>query len=382
MRITVVGGGVIGLLTAIECVRAGGEHQVDLVDAGPIPSPAATSNDRLRVVRALHRGVPTLTLAAAGAHAGWMDVECLIGTRFYHPTGALTAMPEQDTPAELALLTTAGAKAWALSPKDLATWYPRIRFPAGTAAVLEATAGVVLADHALVAMAHWLGAQSRVRLHPHRQAVAVSQSGEAAMIRFADGETRTTDRVVVAAGPWSRELLPTAVGSDLTLYRQSVLSYRPPTSRRDWAGMPAVLGLGPARDAWLMPSVPQSDAPMRLSAASACRPVDEMSDRVTPDKWREHLIGVFSRLLPAFDPAAVVGASDGFYLAERTHGGPLLTEYGAGRVLAFAACGGMSFKFAPQIARAIADRAVGATPRPTGLDSIDRPRQLAAVGEE
>lgn len=382
MRITVVGGGVIGLLTAIECVRAGGGHEVDLVDAGPIPSPSATSNDRLRVVRALHRGTPTLTLAAAGTHAGWMDVECLVGTRFYHPTGALTAMPPQDASAELALLTTAGAKAWTLSPADLASWYPGIRFPAGSGAVLEATAGVVLADHALVAMARWLGAQSRVRLHPHRQVVAVAQSGDAGVVRFVDGDTLTADRVVVAAGPWSRELLPAGIGADLALYRQSVLSYRPATTRRDWAGVPAILGLGPDRDAWLMPSVPQSDAPMRLSAASACRPVAEMTDRVTPDEWRDHLIGVFSQLLPAFDPAAVIGSFDGFYLAERTQGGPLLAEYGDGTVLAFAACGGMSFKFAPQIARAIADRAVGAAPRPIGLDSIDRPRQLAAVGEE
>ncbi len=209
MRITVVGGGVIGLLTAIECVRAGGGHEVDLVDAGPIPSPSATSNDRLRVVRALHRGAPTLTLAAAGAHAGWMDVECLVGTRFYHPTGALTAMPPQDASAELALLTTAGAKAWALSPADLASWYPGIRFPAGSGAVLEATAGVVLADHALVAMARWLGAQSRVRLHPHRQVVSVSQSGDAGVVRFADGDTRTADRIVVAR----RTLVPGAVAS-------------------------------------------------------------------------------------------------------------------------------------------------------------------------
>jgi glycine/D-amino acid oxidase-like deaminating enzyme len=382
MRIAVVGGGVIGLLTAIECVRAAGVDRVDLVDAGPIPSPSATSNDRLRVVRALHRGEPALTLAAAGAHAGWMDVEGLVGTRFYHPAGALTAMPAQDAPAELALLTAAGAKAWALSPEDLAGRYPRIRFPAGTGAVLEATAGVVLADHALVALAHWLGGQPRVRLHPHRQAVAVSPLDGAAVVRFADGETRTADRVVVAAGPWSRELLPGAVGSDLTLYRQSVLSYRPPIWQRDWAGMPAVLGLGPARDAWLMPTVPQSDAPVRLSAASACRPVAEMTDRVTPDRWREHLIGVFSQLLPAFDPAGVVDVTDGFYLAERTRGGPLLAAYGAGTVWAYAACGGMSFKFAPQIARAIADRAVGTAPRMTGLDPIDRPRQLAAVGEE
>ncbi|GAA1552567.1 FAD-dependent oxidoreductase [Kribbella sancticallisti] len=381
MRITVVGAGVIGLLTAIECARTAGVDRVDLVDAGPIPSPSATSNDRLRAVRALHRGEPALTSAAVQAQAGWMEIESLVGSRFYHPAGALTAMPTLDVATELALLTAAGAKASALSPEDLASRYPQARFAAGTGAVLEATAGVVLADHALVALARWLGSQARVRLHPHRRAVEVSQNDRVVMIRYADGGSHTADRVVMAAGPWSRELVPAAIASDLTLYRQSMLSYQPPTGR-DWARMPTLLGLGPARDAWLMPTVPQSDAPMRLSAASACRPVAEMSDRGTPDQWREHLVGVFSELLPGFDPAAVVDSTDGYYLAERTRGGPLLATYGGGSVLAYAACGGMSFKFAPRIARTIADRAVGTPPSPTGLDSIDRPRQLAAVGEE
>ena len=389
MRITVVGGGVIGLLTAIECVRAsrtatGAERveRVDLVDAARIPSPSATSNDRLRVVRALHRGNPALTLAAAGVHAGWMDVESVVGAHFYHPAGALTAMPAEELPAELALLIETGAKAWALSPEDLAAWYPRIRFPVGAGAVLEATAGAVLADHALVALARWLGRNPVVRLHPHRPAVEVTESGGAAVLRFGNGTTLTADRLVLAAGPWSRELVPADVGADLTLYRQSVLSYRPATSLQEWTGVPAVLGLGPARDAWLMPAVPHSDAPVRLSAASACRPVAELTDRVTPDRWREHLVEVFSHLLDGFDPSAVTEATDGYYLAESHHGGPLLATYGAGTIWAYAACGGMSFKFAPLIARAIADHALGRPPRPTGLPSIDRPRQLAAVGEE
>jgi glycine/D-amino acid oxidase-like deaminating enzyme len=208
--------------------------------------------------------------------------------------------------------------------------------------------------------------------------VEVSENDRVGVIRCADGGSETADRVVVAAGPWSRELVPAVIASALTLYRQTVLSYRQP----DWAGLPAVLGLGPARDAWLMPTVAHSDAPLRLSAASACRPVATMTDRVTPDRWRDHLAGVFAELLPGFDPAAVTDATDGYYLAERTRGGPLLASYGGGVVWALAACGGMSFKFAPQIARAIADRVVGAPPRPVGLDSIDRPRQLAAVGEE
>lgn len=377
MRITVVGGGVVGLLTAVECVRAPGVTRVELVDAGPIPSPTATSNDRLRVVRALHRGEPALTSAAARAHTGWLEVESLIGSRFYHPSGALTAMPERNVAGELAVLITAGARAWGLSPTDLAGRYPWIRFPAGSGAVLEATAGVVLADHALVAMARWLGSRPQVRLHPHQRVVEVTQHEHGGLIRFADGKTRTADRVVVAAGPWSRELVPAAVASDLTLCRQSVLSYRPQS-----AGMPAVLGLGSAGDAWLMSAPAHSDASLRLSAASACRPAAGMTDRDTPDRWREHLIGVFSEVLAGFDPAAVVDCFDGFYLSERARGGPLLASYGAGAIWAYAACGGMSFKFAPQIARALADRVVGATPRPTGLESVDQPRFLAAAGKE
>ncbi|GAA2822855.1 NAD(P)/FAD-dependent oxidoreductase [Kribbella solani] len=382
MRITVVGGGVIGLLTAIECVRAPGAHQVDLVDAGPIPSPLATSNDRLRVTRALHRGDPVLTAAGAGAHAAWLEVERLLGTRFYHPSGALTALPTEEASSELAGLTETGVNAWTLSARDLARRYPHVRFPAGSAAVLEASAGVLLADHALVAMARWLGQHPRTRLLPHQQVVAVSEDGSDAVVRFADGSARSADRVVVAAGPWSRDLLADVVGPELILYRQSVLSYRPPTDRRNWAGMPVVLALGAARDAWIMPTVPRSDAPMRLSAASACRPVDKLAGHETPDQQRRHLIELFAQLIDGFDPAGVVGATDGYYLAERTRGGPLLAAYEAGVVWAYAACGGMSFKFAPQIARAIADRAVGQPPRPTGLDPIDRPRRLAAVGEE
>ena len=91
MHIVVVGSGVIGLLTAMECVRAGA--RVDLVDQDAIPSPSATSNDLHRVVRALHRDDAALTMAAARAHQGWLAVERHLGARFYHRVGVLTAMP-------------------------------------------------------------------------------------------------------------------------------------------------------------------------------------------------------------------------------------------------------------------------------------------------
>lgn len=365
-EVVVVGSGVIGLLTAMECVRAGA--RVSLVDQHGIPSPLATSNDRQRVVRALYRGDARLTVAAAQAHLSWLEVERQLGCRLYHQVGVLTAMPAQEVEPSLALLAAAEASGRPLSAGDLSAHYPQIRFPAGLEAVLEPETGIVQADRALTAMRGWLGSQPAVRLYPRSRVVAVDERGA---VLLADGRVLTAERVVVAAGPWSRELL----AAELTLYRQSVLWYSTPPGA--WAGMPAIPSIGTDHGAWLIP--PLASAPARLSASSACRSVPEMTDRETPDYWRDHLTEQFAPLLTDFDPAAVVGASDGYYLADSTSGGPLLGMLGDGAVMAYAACGGTSFKFAPRIASAIADRVTGRPPRPVGFEPIDHPRQLTAT---
>jgi glycine/D-amino acid oxidase-like deaminating enzyme len=270
-------------------------------------------------------------------------------------------MPPARVPAALALLAEAGGAAWAVYPDELPAAYPRVRFPAGRAVIAEATAGVVRADRACEAMLGWLGRQPRVRLRSHRPVTAIEPGGG--------------DRVVVAAGPWSRDLLPDAAGSELTLFRQSVLSYKATA----WAGMPAIPAFDSPDGAWLMP--PVEGGPARLSAAAACRAVPEMTDRATPTRWRDRLIDHFRGLVTGFDPAAVVDANDGYYLAETATGRPVLTGLDAdGTGWAYLACGGMSFKFAPLIAAALADRALGRPPRPTGLSWMDRPRRLAVVG--
>jgi sarcosine oxidase len=302
----------------------------------------------------------------------------------------LTVMEAGDVPANLGLLEAAGLAgratpasaegdgpaspaARALPPAELAVRYPQFLWPNGVAAILEPYAGAVLAGQALAAMAGWLAGQPTATLHPGRRVAAIDRGGA---VRLADGGVLPGDRVVVAAGPWSRELLPASAAGDVTLYRQTMLSYAPPAGPA-WAATPAVLGLGSDHGAWMMP--PVAGTPARLSAASACRVVAEMTDRDAPDEWREHLTGRFAGLLAGFDPAAVIGAADGYYLASAANGGPLLAGLADGAVWMYAACGGMSFKFAPLIAGVLADRALGRPPRPSGLDSIDRPRQLAAA---
>ena len=371
MRIAVVGAGVVGLLTAVECVRAGA--LVDLVDRAGIPNPEAASYDVHRVVRTLHRGDPALTRAAARVPADWAQIERRLGGDFLHRTGVLTAMSAWAAQAELDLLAELGTEARYVSGGQIAAQYPQVRLPAGMPAVFEPGAFTVRAGRALRTIADWLGAQPAVRLYPDSPVTEVDDDGR---VHLTGRRVLTADATVIAAGPWSRDLLPTGLGARLTLKRQTMLSYLPRTHRAAWDRSPAILGLGAAQDGWLIP--PVAGTPVRLSAASACRTAGRMTGGQTPDAWREHLAGRFREHLADFDEALVTGATEGYYLTDPDGRGPLLAGLG-GPVVAYAACGGMSFKFAPPVARALADHALGRPPRPTGLDGVDRPRRPAAA---
>ncbi|WP_132123083.1 NAD(P)/FAD-dependent oxidoreductase [Actinocrispum wychmicini] len=343
MRVVVVGSGVIGLLTAMECVLAGAE--VSLVDADDIPSPSAMSHDRLRSIRALHPGDAELTRTAVRAHRAWLEVERRLGMQVHHHVGALTTLPVQHAQESVALLASVGVTADLLRPEVLAERYPTIRFPAGLAGVFDPTATVVAADQTMTALAEWLRGRPGVDMYPRSRVVAATAGG----VRLVEGVV-TGDRVVLAAGPWSRDLLPAALSARLTLHRQTVLSYS-----AQWEGMPVIPRFGTADGAWLIP--PVNGAPACLSAAVTSREVSVLTDRTAPARWREHLVDRFGALLADFDPAAVTGAADGYYLSASPGSGPLLADLGDG-VQAYAACGGMSFKFAPLVARALAARAV------------------------
>ena len=56
--VVIIGAGVTGMVTAIECALAG--HRVTLLDRGPIPNPAATSADQHRALRVQRPGDPVM----------------------------------------------------------------------------------------------------------------------------------------------------------------------------------------------------------------------------------------------------------------------------------------------------------------------------------
>jgi sarcosine oxidase len=365
VRIAIVGGGVIGLLSAVECALAG--HDVWVLDQDTIPSPNATSYDHHRIVRALHIGDPAVTAAALLAYHRWIELQRILNQRFCHRVGSLSVLGRHALADGLAALLNAGAHAKVFDNGTLAHRYPHLSFVDGATAVLEEWSGVLLSNRVLAACLHWLKRQPRVALLPHHAVVRVD--AEKTVVHLAGGGSIDADGVIVAAGPWSRRLVPRGMADWLVLHRQSTLYCAvPPADRERWRHTPAIPVLGTPTGAWLVP--PVAGTPLKVSANSACRVVDEIDDRCTPRRWIDHLTEVFAGIIPGFDADWVVRGRDCYYLAANTPSGQGVLTLGR-RVVAFAGCGGGAFKFAPLIARSLMSYVtVGGNREPAVIDPL------------
>lgn len=371
MRVIVVGGGIVGLVTARECLLRGAD--VVVIDQADLPNAQSTSWDEHRIVRALHRDSVATTWAAARAHSRWMALERELGARFYQRIGVLTALPVQAVQPTQANLMQAGVATRSFRPDELGKRWGAVRFPDGMGAILEPHAGVVLADLALGALVRWLRAHRRCELLTRRRAVLIDAGARAA--HLADGDVVSGDRLVIAAGPWSRELIPAELAATLTLRRQTMLYCAVPAQfRKGFANLPAIAAFGAGEHSWLVP--PTAGTHLKLSAEGTCRVEHDMTDRAVAPHWQDHLLAHFSEFVTGLDPSWVLAARDCSYLGEAQTGEPVLAQLGDAGAWAYAACGGNSFKLAPIIGRSLAERLTDCAVSSTGLGPLDRPVRL------
>lgn len=356
-EVTIVGAGIIGLLTAGACA-ARGAH-VSVLDQGPIPNPDATSYDQHRVLRALHPQDPVATGDAVVAWRRWQELERRLGRSLVHRTGVLTGLNSGEVEPAQTSLAGAGATSRLWTAAAVQRRWPHLRL-ATPWAIMEPDAGVVLAGQALRTLAHHLARHPSVDLHPRQQVLAVDhERGEV----HATGGTWRTSRILIAAGVRTAGLVAAAV-PPVRLYRQSMVYCHVPQRLRDaFRGTPVVLRMAPDTGAWLVPPVAGTD--LKLSAATACRAVNRVTDHATSPAWRTRLAAAFWPRLVGFSHDWVVSARDCYYAASAGGGGARIATLAPG-VLAHLACGGGSFKFAPLVADALATDLLATTPASGG----------------
>lgn len=340
-RVLIVGAGVTGLLTAVRCARAG--HRVTVLDRGAIPNPESSSFDQHRAIRALDPGDVAATQRVAVAHRRWLELEALLGTRFYRRVGVVTAWPADEVDSVAAVAADAGLPVVLVEPDKL----PHMTFPTGSVGVLELDAGVLLADRVLRAAARWLDGHSAVTLRPWRAVTAVDVG--AGRVVLAGGETLGADLILIAPGPWSRDL----VDLPMVLHRQTMVYLRSPEDLvRWWENAPSAGRVGADGRAWLLP--PGEGTLLKVSTATVCREVDSVADDTAADetRWADRVME--ASILPAAERYTVVGVKRCHYMVDADAGGALLVRMGPA-VWARAASGGDGFRTAPLVADRIAE---------------------------
>ncbi len=333
-RVVIVGAGVTGLLTAVECALAG--HRVTVLDRGAIPNPESSSFDQHRAIRTLAHGDAAATERMLAAHRRWLELETLLGTRFYRRVGVMTAWPREQVDAVAGFAATAGVSVEPCAPEK----FPHLGFPAGSVGLLEIDAGVLLAERVLRCAVRWLAGHSSVTLRPGCEVTAVDvHSG---LIGLAGGETLGSDVVLVAAGPWSRELCELPVA----LHRQTMVYLRPPENLvRWWENAPAAAGIGTDGRAWLLP--PGDDTLLKLSTDTVCREVNTV-DSVEPEEpWGAQVLN--ASIVSDVDRYDVVMVKQCHYATDARTGGALLARMGPA-AWSRPACGGSGFSGAPLVA--------------------------------
>jgi glycine/D-amino acid oxidase-like deaminating enzyme len=259
----------------------------------------------------------------------------------------VTAWPRERIDAMTAAAVAAGLSVETVEPEKL----PHLRFPADRVGMMEVDAGVLLADRVLRAAAEWLAAHGAVTLRPLCEVTAVDvRSGR---VVLAGGEIVGADMVLVAAGPWTRDLVDLPV----VLHRQTMVYLRPPGNLvRWWENAPAAGGLGADGRAWLLP--PGDGTLLKISSDAVCHEVDEVDSDESTSAWADQVLA--SSILPNINRYEVVMVKQCHYVTDADTGGALLARTGPA-TWSRAACGGTGFSSAPLVAgrivRAMMDEA-------------------------
>jgi sarcosine oxidase len=205
----VLGAGAIGGAAALVLARRGAKVRLfDQYDFGHV---RGSSHGPTRLLRIAYFEDPAYVPLALRSAALWWELSADAGEELFLQTGLVIAGPSTGA---LVPGVVRAAKEHALSLDEYSPVAARKRFPGlefrnDDQIVFEREAGVLLADKALAAQRRALG-DLGVAFHMNERILGWDRVEDRLMVR-SDKGSYTTDRLVVAAGPWITPLLAGAV---------------------------------------------------------------------------------------------------------------------------------------------------------------------------
>ncbi|HEX6957020.1 MAG TPA: FAD-dependent oxidoreductase [Ferrovibrio sp.] len=250
MKTLVIGGGIVGLSAAWALKRAGAD--VTVIEQGPLPNPLGSSVDQHRLIRYAYGAQRGYVRMVREAYHAWERVWSDLRMRLYAETGTLILSGANDAWAKQSCIALAAEEVehLAFDAEMVAGRYPMLIGDDLSDAYYCPSGGVLFAEAIVAALTTHLRERA-VALLTGAKAVAIDAA--AATVTLADGSRLAADRLLVAAGPWTAQLLPDLAPLSRSS-RQVVVYLTPPAElAAAWHAAPMLLEIGEAKGFYLVP---------------------------------------------------------------------------------------------------------------------------------
>ena len=235
--VVVVGLGGAGSAAAYHLAKSG--HRVLGIDRDSPPHPRGSSHGQTRVIRQAYFEHPGYVPLLQSAYRLWQGVEEASGKKLLHRTGLLEIGPPDGVviPGVLTSARQFDLEIETMSMRQAVRQYPGITGDESWSVVLERNAGYLKVEDCVAThleLAESCGAEIK------RNSQVVKWTADANGVTVhCEKESFSADRLILACGPWSRDLLRDAK-VPLKILRKHIYWYEaPPAFYGEVGGFPS-----------------------------------------------------------------------------------------------------------------------------------------------
>lgn len=352
----VIGSGIVG--ASIAAVLAARGVQVLLLEQFTIGHDLGSSHGESRVIRYSYSD-PFYANLMSEAFRAWAKLEAFTGVPLYLRTGGLSFCPTDSSYVLTVIknLKNLDIPCRQLTGAEARKLYPGLEMPDGFQASFEPAAGVLMAGRVPRLLTDLASRQAGglFELRENYEVQGIDLDQEIPVVLGPNQERIEAERVVVAAGPWVRKLLPTETKM-MEVTRQSVFHLKTRNLDPYRPGNWPVLIYKSDDDKSLFYSLPAlSDLGIKVArhGGPACDP--DQVDRVVSDQDWQPVLDFVSKFVPEWADAEIVQKKTCLYTMtpdEDFRVGPIARHP---RVILASPCSGHGFKFGPLIGLIVAD---------------------------
>lgn len=354
-----IGAGIVGACAAFELAARGA--RTTIFEQFDVDHDRGSSYGGSRIIRRFYDD-PFYTALSGAAYEHWATLERASGRSLYRRLGGLYFGPSGHArlASARAGMTAVGAEPLMLDARTMRARFPAFAFDDDEAGIVDERAGSLHASACVIAAiesACAAGALLRSRTHVD----AFEPTGGGFEVRH-DGERERFDRVLVCAGPWSRQLLA-QLALPLTITRQQYAHLRPIADAASFQAGVMPIWIDAASDWYGFPE--HGDvAGVKFASHRFGRAIDpDDPDRSIDESLVVEARAYARRRLPALADGAVTYAKICLYSVTPDEDFILDGVPDAPGAYLFCGCSGHAFKFASLIGAILSDLACDVQPR-------------------